>query len=580
MISIKINDIPLQVAENTTILVAARTLNIKIPTLCHLSMHAAHERNNNASCRVCVVEVKGRRNLAPACSTYCTEGMEIYTNTPRVIKARRTILELLLSDHAQECPSCAKNLKCQLQYLASKLGIREIAYRGSHSKEDRYIKSTAIMRNPAKCILCGSCVTVCNKVQTVGILGFNKRGFETEVSPAFGDNFDATACTFCGQCVSVCPTGALVGTTQVSQVWKALHDPSKHVVVQVAPAVRVALGEEFDFPLGTPVTGKMVAALRQLGFDRVFDTNFAADVTILEEAHELLERLKSGENLPILTSCCPGWINFIEHQFPDLVNIPSSCKSPHEMFGALVKSYYAAKENLDVNDIVVVSVMPCIAKKFEAQRPELTNSGKPDVDYVITTRECALMIKEAGINFRELPDDSSFDDPLGESTGAADIFGVTGGVIEAALRTAQYWLTGQNLEIEFAALRGLEGVKTAIVIVGGEPLRIGVASGLANARALLEKVKEGSEHFDAIEIMACPGGCIDGGGQPIHKRKYSNTILKARAAGLYSIDEAKSKRVSAQNEAVKKLYSEYIGEIGGPRAHELLHTNYFPKSKY
>lgn len=579
MINIKINDIPVTVNETTSILVAARSINITIPTLCHLSLHAANEINNNASCRICVVEIKGRRNLAPACSTVCSEGMEIYTNTIRVIKARRMILNLMLSDHDQKCPSCSKNLKCQLQYLAAKLGIRNVTYSGQQSKESHHIHSTAILRNPAKCILCGSCVTVCSKVQTVGVLGFNNRGFNTIVGPAFGDPLDNTACTFCGQCVSVCPTGALTQSNEINRVWAALHDPSKHVVVQVAPAVRVALGEEFDLPVGTPVTGKMVHALKQLGFDGVFDTNFAADVTILEEAHELLERLKKKENLPILTSCCPGWINFIEHQFPELVDIPSTCKSPHEMFGALVKSYYAQKKGLDVNDIVVVSVMPCIAKKYEAKRPELSVRGKADVDYVITTRECALMIKEGGVNFRALSDED-FDDPMGESTGAADIFGVTGGVIEAALRTAQYWLTGKTDEIVYKDLRGLTGVKTSEVKIAGTTLRIGVASGLGNARKLLEAIKNKTEHFDAIEIMACPGGCIDGGGQPIHKRKMSNTILKARAKGLYSVDESKEKRISAQNESVKRLYDEYIGEIGGKKAHNLLHTNFFPKSKY
>ncbi len=576
MINIKINGKDLSVSENTTILQAARQLNIKIPTLCHMSLHVANERNCTSSCRICVVEVEGRRNLVTACSTLCQEGMNIKTHSLRVINARRTILELLLSDHPLECVTCDKNGVCILQNLAQKYGIYENAYKGEMSKKNEQESSIAILRNNAKCILCGACETVCNKVQTVKILTHRGRGFTTTIGPAFELGLENTPCTFCGQCVSVCPTGALTQTSMIGKVWKNLADPNKHVVVQVAPAVRVALGELFDRPLGEVVTKKMVAALRQIGFDKVFDTDFAADVTILEEAHELLERLNKKEKLPILTSCCPGWINFIEHQFPDLVDIPSSCKSPHEMFGSLVKSYYAEKVGWDPKDIVVVSIMPCLAKKYEANRKELAHDGLKDVDYVLTTRELGKMIKEAGLNFNDLPDDE-FDSPLGESTGAGVIFGASGGVIEAALRQVKYDLDGEKTQLEFNELRGLEGVKVCEVEVKNTKLRIACASGLGNARKVLEAVKLGKEHFDAIEIMACPGGCISGGGQPIHKRKLSNTIIKARRDGLYKEDRSKELRISSLNKDVQKLYKEYIGEIGGKRAHELLHTVFFSK---
>lgn len=576
MINIRINDKEISVKENTTILQAARILNIKIPTLCHLSLHVAHERNHTSSCRICVVEVSGRRNLVPACSTYCQEGMDIKTHSLRVINARRTILELLLSDHPLECVTCDKNGVCMLQNLAQKYGIVENSFSGEMSKSNVAEGSIAILRNNAKCILCGACETVCNKVQTVSVLTHRGRGFKTTIGPAFELNLENTPCTFCGQCVSVCPTGALTQTSKIGSVWKALADSSKHVVVQVAPAVRVVLGEVFDRPLGEVVTGKMVAALRRIGFSRVFDTDFAADVTILEESHELLERLKSKKNLPILTSCCPGWINFIEHQFPDLIDIPSTCKSPHEMFGSLVKSYYAKKMGWDPKDIVVVSIMPCLAKKYEANRSELSHDGLRDVDYVLTTRELGKMIKEAGLNFNEL-EDEDFDSPLGESTGAGVIFGASGGVIEAALRQVQYDLTGEIKTMEFNELRGLEGIKTCEVEIAGKKLRIACASGLGNARYLLESVKSGKEHFDAIEIMACPGGCISGGGQPLHKRKLSNTIVKARRDGLHREDRNKEARISSLNKDVMKLYEEYIGEVGGSRAHELLHTQFFSK---
>jgi len=575
MVNIKINDIDLAVEENTTILQAARKLNINIPTLCHLSLHVANEKNHNSSCRICIVEVAGRRNLVPACSTYCQEGMDIKTHSLRVINARRTILELLLSDHPLECVTCDKNGVCILQNLAQKYGITDNPYKGELSK-DNVEEGSIIKRNNAKCILCGACETVCTKVQTVSILGHRGRGFKTTIGPAFELSLENTPCTFCGQCVSVCPTGALTQSSSIGKVWKLLSDKTKHVVVQVAPAVRVALGELFDRPLGEVVTGKMVASLRRIGFEKVFDTDFAADVTVLEESHELLERLKEKKNLPILTSCCPGWINFIEHQFPDLVSIPSSCKSPHEMFGSLVKSYYAEKMGWNPKDIVVVSIMPCLAKKYEANRKELSQDGLKDVDYVLTTRELGKMIKEAGLNFNDLPDED-FDSPLGESSGAGVIFGASGGVIEAALRQIQYDLTGEVKNIEFTNLHSLDGVKISEVDIAGNHLRIACASGLGNARYLLELIKSNKDHFDAIEIMACPGGCVSGGGQPFHKRKLSKTIVKARRDGLHSEDRGKSIRISSLNQQVNTLYKEYIGEIGGERAHKLLHTVFFSK---
>lgn len=578
MINIVINDQHLEVEENSTILQAARQLDIKIPTLCHQSLHAADERNKNSSCRICVVEIEGRRNLAPACSTLVSEGMNIKTHSIRVINARRTLLQLMLSDHPLECVTCDKNKICLLQRLAQNHSITEIDYKGEMSKPNIEEISIAIKRNSAKCILCGACELVCTKIQTVSVLTHRGRGFNTTIGPAFDLRLENTPCTFCGQCVSVCPTGALTQTSEIAEVWKNLLNPTKHVVVQVAPAVRVALGELFNLKVGSVVTGQMVAAIRRLGFAKVFDTDFAADLTIMEESHELLERIKSKKNLPILTSCCPGWINFIEHQYPELINIPSTCKSPHEMFGAVVKSYYSKKMDWKPEDTVVVSVMPCLAKKYEANRGELSNGQVSDVDYVITTRELGRMIKEAGINFTDLPEEE-FDNPLGESTGAAIIFGASGGVIEAALREVQYELEGKTTDLEFKALHGLDSVKVAEIDIAGNHLRIGCASGLGNARKILEKVKSGEEHFDAIEIMACPGGCINGGGQPLHKRKMSKTILKARYDALHAEDQRMKKRISGLNENVKLVYKEFIGDVGGKKAHQLLHTEFFPKEK-
>jgi len=571
-VNITINDIEISVPETYTVLEAAREVNIEIPTLCHLNLHDLKAVNRSASCRVCVVEVEGRGPLCPSCSTYVSEGMVIRTNTPRAVKARRTMVELLLSDHPKDCLTCEKNQKCDLQKLAADLGVREIEYTGEMSTYEKDNSSYSIFRNLDKCVLCRRCETMCNEVQTCGILSGIDRGFETVVGPAFGLPMIDTMCTFCGQCVAVCPTAALTEISNVRQVWKAINDPDKFVVVQTAPAVRVALGEEFGMDVGTIVTGKMVAALRRMGFDQVFDTDFAADLTIVEEASELIHRVQHGGTLPILTSCCPAWVKFFEHQFPDLLDIPSTCKSPHEMFGAVVKTYYAEKFKIDPEKIVVVSVMPCLAKKYEAARPELNTEGLQNVDYVISTRETAKMIKEAGINFEELPDEE-FDNPLGESTGASVIFGTTGGVIEAALRTAADWLTGESLEeIDYHQLRGLEGIREGSVKIGDNEFKIGIAHGLGNARKLLEDIRDGKAEYHAIEIMACPGGCIGGGGQPYHQG--DSEIIKKRAEAIYREDLGKEKRKSHLNENVIELYEEYLGEFYGEKAHELLHTSY------
>lgn len=577
-INLTINGMAVTVPEGTTILEAASSVNINIPTLCYLNLHEMKMNNHIASCRVCMVEVEGRRNLAPSCSTPVAEGMVVKTETHRAIEARRTMVELLLSDHPKSCLTCAKNLDCDLQKLAAELGVRGISYEGEETKHPKDTSSYSIVRDPNKCIMCRRCETMCTEVQTVGVYSGSGRGFHTVVQPAFGRPLIDTACTFCGQCLAVCPTGALTEVDHVAKVWRELNNPKKTVIVQTAPAVRVALGELFGEKPGTVVTGKMVAALRRLGFDKVFDTDFAADLTIMEEASELAHRLKHEETLPILTSCCPGWVKFFEHQFPDLLDIPSSCKSPHEMFGGIAKTYLADKLGIDPKDMVVVSVMPCVAKKYEAARPELTIKPEiPDVDIVITTRELGRMIHEAGIDFNSLAGEG-FDRTMGESTGASVIFGTTGGVIEAALRTAYEWLTGSTLEnVEFESLRGMEGVKSAEVTINGRTLKIGVAHGLGNARTILECIRAGECQLDAIEIMACPGGCIGGGGQPYHHGNIE--ILKARAEGLYKEDRDKPIRKSHENPEVLALYKEFLGEPYGEKAHELLHTRYTARKK-
>ncbi len=578
-ITAKINGIEITVPQGTTILEAARKLNIHIPTLCHLDLHDLKAVNKTASCRVCVVEVEGRHNLMPSCAVELSEGMDVKTNTPDAIMARRNVIELMLSDHPTDCLVCEKNTKCELQSLASDLGIiGKIRYEGEMSTYKKDDSSKSMYRNPDKCIMCRRCETMCNEVQTCGILSATHRGFDAVVQPTFENDIVDTMCTFCGQCIAVCPTAALSEINDIGKVWRAIGDKSKHVVVQTAPAVRVALGEEFGMKPGTEVTGKMVNALRQLGFSKVYDTDFAADLTIVEEAHELVDRIKNGGRLPMLTSCCPAWVNFFEHQFQDLLDVPSTCKSPHQMFGAIAKSeYYAKKLNVNPEDVIVVSIMPCVAKKYESAREELaTNAGK-DVDYVITTRELATMIKEAGIAFDKLSDED-FDHPLGESTGAGVIFGSTGGVIEAALRTAYEWITGETLEnVEFKQLRGFKGIRKATVNIGGTDYNIGVAHTLRHARTLLEAIRDGKEEFHAIEIMACPGGCIGGGGQPYHRGDAE--IIKKRKQAIYKADKNKTRRKSHENESIKTLYKEFLGEIGGKKAHEILHTHYSPKEK-
>lgn len=576
MVNLRINNKEVEVDKGTTILEAAKKLNIKIPSLCHMDLHDIKFVNKLASCRVCLVEDLDKNNLVPSCATFVKEGMNIRTDSQRVIKARRAIVELLLSDHPSDCLKCAKNLNCTLQDLAHDLNIREIRYKSEMRKLPIDDNSYSLIRDPNKCILCRRCETMCNEVQTVGALAEVGRGFYTHVGSSFNRSMFETTCTFCGQCLSVCPTGALTEKNNVAEVWKLLAS-DKHVIVQVAPAVRVSLAEMFGMEVGLNVEGKIVRALKTLGFSKVFDTNFAADLTIMEEANEFIHRLKGEGRLPILTSCCPAWVNFMEQQFSDMIDIPSSCKSPHEMFGAIAKSYYAKKEGIDPKDIVVVSVMPCISKKYEAKRDELENEGFSDVDTVITTRELAQMIKEVGIDFASL-EDQAFDNPMGESTGAGDIFGTSGGVIEATVRTAYDMLTGKELEkVEFRDFRGLEGIKYASVDIDGREIKIAVANGLGNTRKLLEKLKNKEIDLDAIEVMACPGGCIGGGGQPFHHGDLS--ILKRRSNALYQLDESKKLRKSYQNPYIKKLYDEFLGEPGSDKAISLLHTSYKARPK-
>ena len=580
-IKVIIDNKPLEVEAGTSVLHAARQAGIAIPSLCYFELHDLEIENKPGGCRICVVEIEGRRNLAPACVTICTEGMVVKTNTIRVLNARRTVLELILSNHPADCLVCAKSGNCELQTLAHRLGVRQIAYQGaqSHFRKD---SSPSITRDIEKCIMCRRCEMMCNDVQTVGALSAINRGFDSVVAPAFEQDLIKSPCTYCGQCVAVCPTGALTEVDHTPEILRALADPTKTVVVQTAPAVRVALGEEFGIPAGTSVTGKMAAALRRLGFSYVFDTDFAADLTIMEEGTELLGRLsdflagKKDVKLPILTSCCPGWVNFLEFYFPEIKDVPSTAKSPQQMFGAIAKSYFAEKIGVKRENMIVVSVMPCLAKKYECQRDEFKVNGDPDVNYSISTRELAALIKQANIDFQGLPNED-FDNPLGESTGAAPIFGVTGGVIEAAMRTAYEILTGKTLEkVEFNELRGLEGVRKATIKVGEHDINIGIANGLGNARKLLELVSAGKENFHAIEIMACPAGCIGGGGQPLHHG--DSTIITKRAAAIYQEDRDKPLRKSHENPYIKQLYDEYLGKPCGEKSHHLLHTHYFDKS--
>ena len=577
LITLTIDGVEVQVEPGTTVLEAARKAHIHIPTLCYLE-----GINEIGACRICCVDT-GARSLQAACVLPVSQGMKVRTNTPAVREARKMNLELILSNHERKCLTCVRSGNCELQKLSHDLGVSEET-RFEGRKTDRPIDdlSPSIVREPNKCVLCRRCVAACAKVQKIGVIGPVMRGFNTAIAPAWNKQLAEVSCINCGQCIEACPVGCLHEKDDTEKVWNLLADPDRHVVVQTAPAVRAALGEEFGMPMGTCVTGKMAAALRRLGFDKVFDTDFGADLTIMEEGTELLGRLQNGGVLPMITSCSPGWIKYCEHYYPEMIPNLSSCKSPHEMLGAVIKSYYAGREDLDPNKVVVVSVMPCTAKKFEAQRPELSNNGLQDVDVVITTRELARMIKEAGIDFARLPDED-FDDMLGESTGASVIFGVTGGVMEAALRTVYEVVTGKTLEkLEFDGVRGFEGVKEATVQMGDLEVKVAVAHGTGNAARLLDAVKSGEKQYHFIEIMGCPGGCVTGGGQPIvcADVQAEVNVKELRAKALYGEDEGKKLRKSHENPSIKKLYAEFLGEPNSHRAHKLLHTTYVTRDKY
>jgi len=577
MVNIIIDDRKIQVPKHYTILEAAREANIAIPTLCFLK-----DINEIGACRMCVVEVKGARSLQAACVYPVSEGLVINTKSPAVREARKVTLELILSNHDRNCLTCVRSRNCELQKLAEELNVKEIRFDGDHKKLPVDDFSPSIVRDPNKCVLCRRCVSMCKNVQGVSVIGTNERGYRTIVSPAFEMSLNDVPCTMCGQCITVCPVGALKEKDDTEKVWEALSNPDLYVVVQTAPAVRVALGEEFGMPIGSRVTSNMIAALRRLGFKKVFDTDTAADLTIMEEGTELIERIKNGGKLPLITSCSPGWIKFCEHYYPEFIDNLSSCKSPHQMFGAVLKSYYAEKEGIDPSKIFVVSIMPCTAKKYEAQRPELSSTGYPDVDVVLTTRELARMIREAGIDFTELPE-RHFDDPMGEASGAGVIFGATGGVMEAALRTVAEVLSGKSIdEIEYTEVRGVEGIKEAEIKLEGLTLKAAVAHGLGNARKLLDKIKAGEAEYHFVEIMACPGGCVTGGGQPIQPSDVRSWIdlRKERAAAIYEEDRDMPIRKSHENPAVKMLYDEYFEKPGSHKAHELLHTHYTPREKY
>ncbi len=577
-INLKINGMEISVPKGTTILEAAHMANIDIPTLCFLK-----DINEIGACRICVVEANEGRGfrIVASCVYPVSEGMEVLTNSPKVIESRKKTLQLILSNHDRKCLSCVRSHNCELQKLARDMGVDdECAYDGVKNEYEIDNSAAHMYRDNNKCILCRRCTAVCEKVQGIGVIGANKRGFNTVIESAFEMGLGETSCVSCGQCIAVCPVGAISEKDNTKEVFEAIADPSKHVVVQAAPAVRAALGEAFGLPIGTDVEGKMAAALRRLGFDKVFDTNFSADLTIMEEAHEFLDRVKNGGKLPLITSCSPGWVKYCEHYFPDMTENLSSCKSPQQMFGAIVKSYYAEKEGIDPKDIVSVSIMPCTAKKFEIGRDDEDGAGYPDVDIALTTREFARMIERAGIQFLALPDEK-FDDPLGVSTGAGVIFGATGGVMEAALRTAVEELTGEELpSVDFNDVRGTDGIKEASYDVAGMNVKVAVASGLSNARELLNKVKNGEADYQFIEIMGCPGGCVNGGGQPQQPANIRNfTDIRAeRAKVLYDLDVSRTIRKSHENPVIKELYANYLGEPGSHKAHELLHTTYVKRS--
>ena len=578
MVNLKINNLPVTVPEGTTILQAARQLGIEIPTLCYLK-----DINEIGACRICVVEVKGMKNLVASCVYPVAEGMEVLTNSKEVFASRKIDLELILSTHERKCLSCVRSGNCELQKLCKDFRVYdEDMYDGENIKYDFDDSAKHMIRDNNKCILCRRCVAACDKWQGVAVIGPNERGFKTHIGCAFDTNLGDVACVSCGQCIVVCPTGALAEKDNTKDVWRALNDPTKHVLVQTAPSIRVTLGEAFDMPIGTNVKGKRVAALRRLGFDGVFDTDLAADFTIVEEAHELMERIKHGGPLPLITSCSPGWVKYCEHYYPDFVENLSTCKSPQQMFGALAKTWYAKKTGIDPKNIFVVGVMPCTAKKFEVSREDEDASGYPDVDVAITTRELARMIDRAGINFPSLPDEE-FDQPLGTSTGAAAIFGATGGAMEAALRTAADWIAGGgDTKLEFTEVRGMEGVKEASYQLGDLTVNVAVASGLRNAKKVLDLVRSGEKTYHFVEIMGCPGGCVNGGGQPIqHARVRNNVDLKGlRAAALYEEDRNLPVRKSHENPALKEIYAAFFKTPGSSVAHQILHTSYRKRDRF
>lgn len=579
MVNITIDSRKIQVPKNYTVLEAAKYANIAIPTLCFLK-----DINEIGACRMCVVEIKGARSLQAACVYPVSEGLEIYTQTPAVREARKVTLELILSNHEKKCLTCIRSRTCELQKLSEELNIKDVRFEGEAHKHPIDDMSPSIVRDPNKCVLCRRCVSMCKNVQTVAVIDTNERGFKTIVGSAFNKPISEVPCVNCGQCITVCPVGALREKDDTDKVWEALANKDLHVVVQTAPAVRVALGEEFGMPIGTRVTSNMIAALRRLGFAKVFDTDTAADLTIMEEGTELINRIKNGGKLPLITSCSPGWIKFCEHNYPEFLDNLSTCKSPHQMFGAVLKSYYAEKMGIDPAKIFVVSIMPCTAKKFEAQRPELSSTGYPDVDVVLTTRELARMIREAGIDFKELPE-RHFDDPMGEASGAGVIFGATGGVMEAALRTVAEILSGKSIDddsIEYNEVRGVKGIKEATIELEGLELKAAVAHGLGNARKLLDRIKSGEAHYHFIEIMACPGGCVTGGGQPIQPSEVRSWIdlRRERAKAIYEEDRSLPIRKSHENPTVRKLYEEYFDKPGSHKAHELLHTHYVKRDNY
>lgn len=577
MVNIKINNMPLSVPKGISILEAARMAGIEIPTLCYLK-----KINEIGACRICMVEVKGARSLVTACVYPVNEGMEIFTNTERVRKSRKMTLELILSTHDRKCLSCVRSGTCELQQLCKEFGVDdEGRFDGANPVHEYDDSAIHMIRDNGKCILCRRCVAAC-QAQHISVIGANARGFDTHIGSAFERPLDSVACVSCGQCIVNCPTGAIYEKDDTAKVLEAINDPEKFVVVHTAPSIRVTFGECFGMHIGTNVQGKMVAALRRLGFDKVFDTDFGADLTIVEEANEFLGRVQNGGVLPMITSCSPGWIKYCEHYYPDMLDHLSTCKSPQQMSGAIIKTWYAEKMGIDPKDIVVVGIMPCTAKKFETKRDDQAASGYPDVDYSLTTRELGRMIESAGIYFKHLPDEE-FDNPLGDSTGAAVIFGATGGVMEAALRTAVEKLSGEELKsLDFTEVRGTDGIKEASYTVNGMEVKVCVVSGLANANTIMEKVKNGTADYHFIEIMGCPGGCVNGGGQPIQHAVVRNFVdLKARrAAALYEADKDMPLRKSHESEAVKRLYDEFLGEPGSHKAHEVLHTSYVARPKY